>query len=81
MSSITTKKIKNLQKFALKELERKSQNRSTLKPIKQWKLTCIENVNASIGKSVPLQARDYIQALEMALWSAGFMLEKELKKA
>lgn len=81
MPTTTTKKIKNLQKFALKELERKSQNRSTLKPIKQWKLTCIENVNASLGQSVPLKARDYIQALEMALWSVGFTLEKELKKA
>ena len=66
---------------ALEKLQEKAKRRSGFKPVKSWKLTCIEKVPASIGSSTLIEARDYIQALEHALYVAGFSLEKELKKA
>lgn len=77
----TKYQINKLNKQALKNLNKKAERRSSFKPIKNWNLTCIENVQAEIGRSVMIEARDYVQALEHALYVAGFSLEKQLKKA
>ena len=77
----TKYQLKKLNTQALDKLQEKAKRRSSLKQIKSWKLTCIEKVPATIGRSISIEARDYIQALEHALYVAGFSLEKELKKA
>lgn len=77
----TKYQLKKLNNQALDKLQEKAKRRSGFKPIKSWKLTCIEKVPAAIGRSISIEARDYIQALEHALYVAGFSLEKELKKA
>jgi hypothetical protein len=77
----TKYQLKKLNSQALDKLQEKAKQRSSLKPIKSWKLTCLEKVPAAIGRSISIEARDYIQALEHALYVAGFSLEKELKKA
>jgi len=76
----TKYQLKSLNNQSLEKLEEKAKRRSSFKPIKSWKLTCIEKVPAAIGRSISIEARDYIQALEHALYVAGFSLEKELKK-
>jgi hypothetical protein len=73
--------VKKLRKFADCEIDRKSQTRSKSTPVKNWRLTYINKVDAKIGAVVPVEARDYIQALEHALYIAGFILEKVPKKA
>ena len=71
--------VKNLRKFADQELDRKAQTRSKSTPFKNWKLTYINKLDAKIGTAVSVEARDYIQALEHALYIAGFVLEKKTK--
>jgi hypothetical protein len=80
MSSNTLHQVKHLRKKADERLDSKALNRSSLKPIKSYNLTRIHRVNAKLGDSVEIQARDYIQALEHALYVAGFFLEKQSKK-
>lgn len=65
----------------LGELDRKAMMRSQFKPVKNWKMTYINKIDANVGDSTEIQARDYIQALEHALYVAGFFLEKQVVKA
>ena len=76
----TKYQLKTINNLSLERLEKKAKRRSVFKPIKSLKLTCIEKVPVSVGLSTFIEARDYIQALEHALYVAGFSLEKELKK-
>jgi hypothetical protein len=69
--------VKQLRKKADTQLVTKACRRRSSTPIKQWSLTYINNTNAQVGASTTIQAKDYIQALEHALYAAGFFLEKE----
>jgi hypothetical protein len=80
MSTNALYQVKQLRKKADEQIDEKALNRSTLKPIKSWNLTKINRVNAKLGDSVEIQARDYIQALEHALYVAGFFIEKQESK-
>jgi hypothetical protein len=73
--------IKQLRKKADAQLVAKASHRLSSTPIKQWSLTYINNTKAQVGSSTTIEAKDYIQALEHALYAAGFFLEKESKKA
>jgi hypothetical protein len=80
MSTDTLYRVKQLRKKSDEQLDRKALNRSTLKPIKSYNLTRIHHVSAKLGDSVEIQARDYVQALEHALYVAGFFIEKQESK-
>jgi len=73
--------VKQLQKKAEAELDQKARRRSSAKPIKQWSLTYINQLDAEIGATATIEAKDYVQALEHALYAAGFFLEKKSNKA
>lgn len=76
MQTLKPNQVKKLRELSELSLPVKASRRSASKPIKQYKLTKIERVKANIGDSVEIQARDYIQALEHALYVAGFYLQK-----
>lgn len=76
MTTEKTCKIKKLRELSEHSVAIRASRRSTLKPIKSYKLTKIHRVKANIGDSAEIKARDYIQALEHALYVAGFILEK-----
>jgi len=69
--------VKQLQKKADAQLITKACRRLSSTPIKQWSLTYINNTKAQVGSSTTIEAKDYIQALEHALYAAGFFLEKQ----
>jgi len=80
MTTEKTYQVKKLRALADSQLDLKAAKRSQFKPIKNWNLTYINRVDAKIGDSIEIEARDYIQALEHALYVAGFFLEKKSKK-
>jgi hypothetical protein len=69
--------VKQLQKKAYAQLVTKASRRLSSTSIKQWSLTYINNTKAQVGASTTIEAKDYIQALEHALYAAGFFLEKQ----
>jgi hypothetical protein len=79
MPTVKLNQVKHLRELSELSLPVRASRRSTSKPIKQYKLTKIERVKANIGDCVDINARDYIQALEHALYVAGFFLEKPSK--
>ena len=72
--------VKQLQKKADAQLVTKAARRLNSTPIKQWRLTYINKTAAEVGASTTIEAKDYIQALEHALYAAGFFLEKKSNK-
>jgi hypothetical protein len=79
MQTLKPNQVKKLRELSELSIPVRAARRSDTKPIKKYKLTKIERVKANIGDCVELNARDYIQALEHALYTAGFFLEKPSK--
>lgn len=76
MPTVKLNHVKKLRELSELSVVVRASRRSTLKPVKSYQLTKIHRVKANIGDSAEIKARDYTQALEHALYVAGFILEK-----